>query len=320
VQKLLHANRLLGVALAAIETGCLGASDSFVANVGSAHDDVMAQTLRVELATIETSRLLAAAGIEHRLLKGAGLAHTVALDPAQRSFRDVDLLIRGDDVDSAVALLIESNAVRIQPELRAGYDRRFAKSVTLRREQVEIDLHRVLCPGPFGVWMHPGDLFLLQRTIALAGVEIPTLDPTDHLLHACYHVALGQVEPALVNLRDIALLATGDHSIDMERFGQTVDRWRGRAVIRRAVRLAQQQLSVDLPDDLLAFVHEPVDDDDQNALDPYLDDDGSGRFAALAPATLKALPMTDRAAYALAVGLPAGSNPADRVKSILKRR
>lgn len=313
--------RVLGVAVRGIDQGSVLGDDATLANIIDAHDAVMAQTMRIEIAAIEASRMLDDAGIDHRVLKGTALAHTAAVRPADRSFRDVDVLVDGSDVDAAVALFIRDGATRSTAELRPGYDARFGKSVTLRHNGIEIDLHRVLSPGPFGVWMKPKELFLLKRTVQVGGRGLPTLDPTDHLVHACYHVALGQVTPVLSNLRDIAMLASSPTDPpDAERFEETIARWRGGAVVKRAVRLAQARLDATLPQFLSDYAHRPVPAAELEMIAPYLDEDPRGRFAALAPSTLKALPLGDRASYALAVGLPEGSDPVGRVKDILRRR
>lgn len=317
----LSAERILGVAARGIDEGAIVGDEGGLAPIITAHDDVMAQTMRIEIKAVEASRQLDDAGIDHRILKGTALAHTVAERPADRSFRDVDLLVGGDDIDATVKLLLANGATRLQPELRPGYDARFGKSVTLRHDGIELDIHRLLSPGPFGVWMKPKELFLLKRHIEVGGGILPTLDPTDHLVHACYHVALGQVRPVLANLRDVALLSTAvTDPVDFDRFNETVTRWRGRAVIKRAVRLVQSRLDTELPDQLAGYGHSAVPADELEHIASYLDDDPRGRFAALAPATLRALPLSERPAYAMAVGLPEGSAPVDRVREILRRR
>ena len=313
----LDAERILGVAVRALEAGDLVANDEFGHELIARHDAVMAQTMRVELMAARLSGLLTERGIRHRLLKGAALAHTVARSPMERSFRDVDVLVSGADMDRAVALVIAEGGTRNQPPLRDGFDARFGKSVTLRLDDVEVDLHRVLSPGPFGVWMNPHDLFVLKDELQIAGVTLPTLDATDHLVHACYHAALGQREPVLANLRDIALLA--EASIDGPRLMETVERWRGVAVVKRAVGLVQSALDVELPEVLLQVKRHTPDTAETAAIDPYLTDDPRGRFASLAPHTLRALPARDRAAFARAVGFPDGTDPMNRAKSLIRR-
>lgn len=319
--RVLNNERILGLFVSGCEAGAIDAEPEQIALITAAHDEAMSQSMRIEIAALRVSTLLEESRIDHRLLKGAGLAHTIARTPSERSFRDVDLLVPSTEISRAVSLLMREGADRLQPELRPGYDTRFAKSVTMRIDGVEIDLHRTLCPGPFGVWMRPNDLFLLRDTVSIGNQTLTTLDRTNHLIHACYHVALGQVVPVLANLRDIALLATSGDALgyDVERFDDTIRRWKGRAVIRRAVRLAQNRLDAELPESLSGYLHEPAEAAELAAIDPYLTNDPAGRFAALAPSTLRALPMSDRAAYALAVGLPDGTSARDRVSSLLHR-
>ena len=317
VLRQLRSHRIEGVAVSMLERGDIDADDAFSSSLTGQHDETMAQVLRIEIAAIRVSELLGDHGITHRLLKGAALAHGSARMPRERSFRDVDVLVPSTSIDDAVSMLEFEGAVRLQPELRPGFDARFAKSVTMQLDDVEIDVHRLLAPGPFGVWMHPNDLFLLGSTQSIGDAEIPTLDVTEHLLHACFHVALGSVEPALINLRDIALLANSD--CDVERFAETVERWRGRAVVQRAVKLVADELGIELPEGLARYRHEPVEASERSAIGPYLTNDPRGRFAALAPATFKALPRTDRVAFARAVGLPDGTNASDRVRSLIDR-
>lgn len=313
----LENERILGVGVWAAESGQLVLDDASFQRLIERHDVVMAQSLRNELCAVSVSEALGAKGVRHRLLKGAALAHTVVAQPNLRSFRDVDVLVSSDQLDDAVEILAALGASRAQPELRPGFDRRFGKSVTMQLHGVEVDLHRLLAPGPFGVWMRPNDLFVLKAQLRLADVDIPTLDATDHFVHACYHVALGQRVPVLVNLRDVVLLANA--GIDWDRVRQTVARWRGGAVMKRCLQLVEGRLEVELPEEFRAFRRASLHADERLALDAYLNDDPEGRFAALAPATLRALPMGDRAAFALAVGFPEGADPKERVVSMVER-
>ena len=313
----LDQERILGVGIRAHESGKLILEESAAESLSARHDVAMAQSMRAELMAREVSVALTDEGIRHRLLKGASLAHSIARDPNERSFRDVDVLVPGADVDATVALLEKAGAKRLQPSLRPGFDARFGKSVTLRHSDVEIDVHRLLAAGPFGVWMQPDDLFVLLDHVSLGGVDVPTLDRTDHLIHACYHVALGQASPVLANLRDVALLA--EDSVDWDRFDQTVDRWRGKAVIQRTVTVLRSRLDTEIPDRLENYRTASVVADERTAIGPYLNEDPGGRFAALAQATLRTLPISERAAYARAVGFPEGSDPVDRLKTIVER-
>lgn len=309
----LQAHRLLGVAATAVESGALELTAGAEEQLRLAHDTVMAQTLRVELMLLRAAEVLVAEGVPYRVLKGAALAHGMAPRASEREFRDVDLLIPGENVDHAVEAILNAGGSRLAPQLRSGFDRRFGKSVTMRFAGVEIDLHRTLCPGPFGALMYPHDLFVMRDMVDVAGVALPTLDATDHLLHACYHVALGSARPAFSNLRDVALLAAGEW--DLARLESTVARWQGTPVLARAAHLLHTQLGIEVPVGLQSFTMSTAG---REMLEPYLRD--GDRFPALAAATLRVLPLVDRPAFALAVGLPEGASPADRARELWSSR
>ena len=307
-------HRLTGVAVDAMETGALVLDDDTAADLVTRHDAAMTQTLRAELAMLRVVEALRSAGLSFRILKGSALAHTVALAPWHREFRDVDLLVPATEVDDAVRCIGSIGGTRLQPELRPGFDRRFAKSVTMKLDGIEIDVHRTLAPGPFGTWIHPSELFVLPSSFQVAGESIDTLDATDHLVHACYHVALGQNEPALTNLRDVALLEERT-AWDSQRFDEIIERWNGRAAIARAVALVSDQLRCQLGERLEAYTYEPGDEE---LLAPYLVN--GDRFPGLATATMRALPKVDSIAFARAVGFPDGTNRAERVRELLRQR
>lgn len=313
----IRAHRLAGVAIEWLEVNEAAVSKDVGDQIVRIHEESMASSMRVEIELLSVSALLAGLEIDHRLLKGAALAHQFATSPETRPFRDVDILVKSVDVDRTVEVLQASGASRRFEQLRPGFDQRFGKSVTMRRHGVEIDVHRLLAWGPFGVRMEPNDLFVVPSTVQVAGQAIPTLDATDHLLHACLHVALGQHDAPLINVRDIALLACT--SIDWSRFVDTAQRWNCGAAIRRAAAIVEAQLCVDLacrwPLDDIVGSGDPASD--AEILRPYI---WSGdRYRPMAKAMLSELNPVDRVSFALAVGLPAGASLTKRASKFWKR-
>ncbi len=217
----LSSQKLIGVLQAMVETGACEVDDSAALEV--AHLDAMAESLLLEDMLLQAAAVLDEAGIAWRVLKGSALAHLVHPDPAQRTFGDIDLLVRGEEIIEAVDALTRAGATRAQPALSETFDRRFSKSVTMRwRNRTELDVHRTLAPGPFGLRVDTEDLFVDPRTFTLAGRPLLTLNPEMHLLHGAIHVALGDVLPRLGNVRDLALLLNvpdldGDHVREVAR-------------------------------------------------------------------------------------------------------
>jgi hypothetical protein len=187
---------------------------------------------------------LAAVGIETRLLKGAATARLDYPDPAWRSFGDVDLLVRGSDYDAAVDRLTARGGRRRSAEPRPGFDRRFGKGVCLiRADGVQVDLHRTLASGPFGLGVVPDMLFAGGEVVRVGGVDVMALERDHRFLHACFHAALGDFPPRVTALRDVAQLARSG-AVDMQRVRATARRWRAETVVASAIATTWTMLGI----------------------------------------------------------------------------
>jgi hypothetical protein len=217
------------------------------------HDDVREAArarakvdLCLERELLVVVRALEDAGLACRVLKGPAWAHSVYPDPAWRGFGDVDLLVRGDDWYRVIDVLQATGARRMLPELRPGFDRRFGKDATLvARSGWQLDLHRRLVVGPFGIWADEGDLFARPATLSIGGVTMATLNQEASFLHACYNAALADDPPRLIAVRDVcqvALAGTPEPRVVEEM----ARRWRAPAVIARALALAADVLGQEL--------------------------------------------------------------------------
>jgi len=291
--------KLIGVLATAIGQGHVVASDSERDAVARAHRRAMGEVLLLEEMLLAAVDVLDSVGIAHRVLKGSALSHTVHPDPSERSFGDNDLLVEPNRINEAVDALVAAGAVRPQPRLTASFDRRFAKSVTLEwLHNTEIDIHRTLAPGPYGLLIDPHDLWVPAANFVIAGRCLSTFSPELHLLHAAIHVALGDVEPRLGNLRDLALLCNIG-SLDHEVVVGVAAGWRCEAPLAVGLNAAAA-LPVDLgPLGDWAASHE-ITSTDASLMSTYAVADG--RFRRQALASLRVLPTwRDRLAYASAV-------------------
>lgn len=294
-------HRLLGVLAAAVAAGAVDVVPEDRAEVTAAHEDAMREVLLLEDVLLDAVDVLADAGIDCRVLKGAALAHMVHPDPAQRCFGDNDVLVAAADIDAAVAALVAAGATRPVPVLSSSFDRRFAKSVTLRWSGgTELDLHRTLAAGPYGHLIVLDDLRCDPAEVLLAGRALPTLPADLHLLHAAIHVALGDVEPRLGNLRDVALLAARP-SIDAPSVISTAIRWGCAAPVALGLRatavLGHRRSSIEQWGDDFA-----PDGVDLRRLEAYSRRDG--RFRRQARATWSVLGWRDRLAFSSALLRP----------------
>lgn len=202
--------------------------------------------LCLEMEHLHTVRALERAGLSCRVLKGQAWAHTFYPDPGWRGFGDVDLLVRGDDWYRVVEALQGAGARRILPELRPGFDRRFGKDATLvARSGWEIDLHRTLVVGPYGLWVDEGDLFARPGSVAIGGATLATLNVEASFLHACYNAALADDPPRLIAIRDVCQVALVGRP-DPNLVDEMAQRWRATGVITRALTLASQLFGQEL--------------------------------------------------------------------------
>jgi Uncharacterised nucleotidyltransferase len=231
--------RITGLLAEAISTEFFPATDTQATEAFDLSTEVLATELTLEATLLQVAETFENEVIPFRVLKGPAVAHLDYPDAALRDFGDIDLLIRPDDLDRTIALLNEQGFARRFPEPRAGFDRRFTKSVSVVNPGgQELDLHRTLAPGVFGLRVRvetlwdasPAQFVLGDRTLVALG-------SAERFIHACYHAVLGNAPPRLVPLRDIAqMLLCG--SVAPNQVQTVAAAWRGEAVVKHAIMTA----------------------------------------------------------------------------------
>ncbi len=242
--------RLGGLAVEAFDRGDLVLSEPAVEELFLRHEDQLALDLRLERVLADATAILDAAGVEYRALKGPALARLVYRDPALRSFGDVDILVRSVTFDRAVDALQPLGFHRRFIEPRRGFDARFSKGACLdRSDRVELDLHRTLAPGAFGIMLDRARLFArAPLRFQLGQASIACLDRDLAFVHACFHSALGDLPARLVPLRDVAeLFRAGIAGDDVIALATSVH---CEVVFQRALELVETELGVRLEGDL----------------------------------------------------------------------
>lgn len=260
--------------------------------------------LQLERTLLRVVDLLQEAGLETRVLKGSAVAHLDYPEPEMRSFSDVDLLLRSEDFDPAVAALSSSGYRRRYPQPRPGFDRRFGKGACLvsPSQRHEIDLHRTLVLGPFGFTIPLRHLWERSSSFVLAGRSMTALAPEDRFLHACHHAVLGQQPPRLVPMRDVAQMALSP-SLDEDQLRARCREWRAEAVVAEAVRSAWDRLHIATSTSLSLWAasYRPTRRE-RSALRSYA---GCGTYSAKALASARVVPgLRGKAAYISALAFP----------------
>jgi hypothetical protein len=232
----LVAERLTGLAVAAAEGGKLMISDDQFTELTAAHREVMLWALDLERTLLGLAEAFDDAGIEFVVLKGPALAHSSYPDPSWRPFMDIDLLVRTSDWRRSCALLAELGLRRRLVEPRPGFDERFGKAAChVNDKKQEIDLHRTLVLGPFGLWMEPDELFDRTASFELGNRTLRRLDETALLAHACVHASLGMRQSLLISFRDVAQAAESP-SVRWDSILDWAARWKLRPVLRNAFK------------------------------------------------------------------------------------
>lgn len=296
--------RITGLLVNAILAGALRVTSAQAEEAKVAHRASMATALALEATLVETAALLGEGGIDIRVLKGSAVAHLDYPDPALRSFGDVDLLVGSSQFDDAVAALVAAGHQRRFPEPRPGFDRRFGKgSCLVNRRGYEIDLHRTLAMGPYGLGVDLDDLWRRSSTFELAGLRLAALGPEERFLHACFHAILGDNPLRLASLRDVAQMHLA-RPLDVDLALRLSSSWGADAVVARAVRTAGDALGVEADGPLSRWAAEfSPGRRDRRFLSVYTD--VTANYAAKSFAAVQAIPrLRDKAAFVFALTLP----------------
>jgi hypothetical protein len=296
---------LTGLLSAAVEDGAVILDEEQQAELAESNLDAQRAALRLEQRLLAVSEVLERLSIEHRVLKGAATAHLDYPTPELRPFSDIDLLIHSRDFDRAVAALESCGGERRFAEPRAGFAALFSKAVCVVSDDgIEIDLHRSLAEGPFGLAMAPEELFESSEAFVLGGRTVQALGADERFIHACCHAILGRPEPELRPQRDVAQLAQSN-AVDLDRVERLAHRWRSRVVVARAILLTWRTLALPVDDPWRRWAAAYVPDRfERRALACY----GHARSQAYAreaiAGTLAVRGPIDKVRYAFALAFP----------------
>lgn len=192
----------------------LGVDGLTAAVVRRLRDQMVTAGLRLEIDTNTVSSLLATAGIDHLIVKGAALAALVGLAPSQRGAGDVDIWVRPDSVAEAEAVLHRNRWSRQRatlPTTSDGWRWRLLMSVgnelpQLSCEASAVDLHWRLTQ--INGERIPSFDEAYQRSVRVPPLAdtVRTLNPADALNHLAQH-GRKDVWPTLRHVVDVARVA-----------------------------------------------------------------------------------------------------------------
>ncbi len=237
-------HRLVGHLAGAAAAGDLALTDAQLTELARRDETWQGHALAMERLLIRVADVLELAGVELRVIKGPALAHTVYDDPAHRTFGDIDLVVAPEQLARARQALVQHLGGEAPlPELRPGFDAEFAKDVLVRVGAAEIDLHRTLAAGPFGLRVAVNRLMDDPVAFEVGGRRLATLGSAATFVHACYNAALGDVPPRLSSLRDVAQVDAA-LSPDPAAVADLTAAWGAAAVVQHAIASAWSTLEL----------------------------------------------------------------------------
>lgn len=238
---LISRHRLQGLLVHAVATQHLPSTDEQRRAVAQLEVDLTRDRVWHDMRLVEITELLREAGIDQRVLKGPAFGTLDYPDRIMRPTGDIDLLVRGEDLAGAIDTLVRHGGSVVDPEPVEGYTRHIGKSTTITMpDGLEVDLHRTLVRGPFGVRMRPEDLWLRSREFAIGGVPMSTIGREESLLHASYHLMILSDRRAL-SVRDVAQFLV-DPALDTDAVIDLAAAWKAQIVLGSAVLLAASML------------------------------------------------------------------------------
>lgn len=253
-----HVERVAGLLDRAVADGALAATAGQSDDAETMAARSLHSVIHLERSLLRVAERMGERSIPFAVLKGPAVARLDETDPALRHFADIDILVKGGDLRSAVDALTDLGYHRDLPERRPGFDRHFAKEVSLADSLgSELDVHRTLALGSFGLCIDLATLWEPTVAFAVGGAQLAALDAEGRFVHACLNAMLGDERPRLVALRDVARISTS-HDLRPERLAAIVPPGRGGAVVTMAVRACRSTLGAEVGAGAAAFAARAV--------------------------------------------------------------
>jgi len=307
----LSAHRLTGLAVHAVESG------RFVLDGAQRAELALVDLRTAEFTVVAEATMLALAAelneerIPLRVLKGSAAAQLDWSLPDRRRYVDTDLLVPGGELGRVIAVAERLGASRRVPELRPGFDRRFAKSVTMDSPRGEVDIHRTLIVGPHAFLVDIDDLWADARGFRVCGHELMGLAAPVATVHYAMHATIAGAQ-RLGNLRDF--VECGQHA-DLDEAARIARRWQATAVVQQACEHARERLQLGQDHEVVKWgaTLAPANGE-RRVVATYAA--GSRTAAALARASLRHVPgLVNKARFAYAIAWTSRSNRSARRRS-----
>ena len=178
--------------------------------------------LAIEASALEVRRLLGDAGIDWRVLKGLATAHLLYPDAAQRSSRDLDILVRPVDLQRSLDALAPVIAEPAEPQAGPTRAAMLKERQVTDTRGVSIDIHQAIEGFLVDSRLPTEPLFAEPQSIRIRGVEMKVCSDAAMFVHSVLHSTSGGAQ--LSTLPDLGRLARRCHPDDAVAVALLADR------------------------------------------------------------------------------------------------
>lgn len=180
-------------------------SEGARSQLDAAYSDTALSVLSIEASARDVSTVFVDAGIDFRVLKGLATSHLLYPHPSWRAFRDVDVVVRPDDLDRAIHALApiteEGSEVQAGPVRSALMKERQITDV----RGVAIDVHRAVQGSLVTTSLPVDDVFAEPQSFCVGDTTFLAPPPAVMFVHAVLHSSSGGAQQS--TLPDVARLA-----------------------------------------------------------------------------------------------------------------
>jgi hypothetical protein len=199
-------------------------------------------------------KILQNKGIKLIALKGVHVAETLYNDIALRPMRDIDLMVRKNDLLQAERELMEMGyGTSERPTIEEQTKKDCHLERLKRTGAVPVEIHWNIMPpeSPFNIDID--GMWERAREAQLGGFKVLVLSPEDLILHLCLHVSYNHhFSSRLGHIYDIfEALRYYKNEIDWRRLFTTANAWNARTFVYSALSLSRIMLGAEIPLDAL---------------------------------------------------------------------
>lgn len=211
-------------------------------------------TMRITAELFRILQLFDSEGIGALVVKGPVLATRAYANPAIRSYSDLDLLVRQNDIRRATVLLVAAGftATVSLGAIDAGKipgQYLFSKPDS----NLVVELHNDFTLRYFPRRLPLEDYFARTARVPLEAHEVPALSLEDELVLICIHGAKHFWE-RLMWIADVAALVSRQNNFDWQRVEDSAQALGAQRMLHTGLRLAADLLKAQLPQGIRAAV------------------------------------------------------------------